>query len=199
MYCSSSSCYDFKGSTAVVIGIETTPLNPYDITFEKAKDGVLNIVTQFLEIFLGKANKSTTRILSIAQDLISVTSNARIKTPKHVGLAFSMKNDLKARTHISALNRLGACISYDDLMRIDTKRANDILEEGDEYATLPSNIKPDIFSQVAFDNPDYGQENNLQHITNTVIYQYPYGSFSEDTVTYVTKEKKKNRRRSVSR
>ena len=157
-----------------------------------------NIVTQFLEFLIGKANKSTNRILSIAQDLIFVTSNGRIKTPNHVGLAFSMKNDLRAKTHISALNRLGACISYDDLMRIDTKWANDILEEGDEYVTLPSNVKPDIFSQVAFDNADYGQENNLQHITNTIIYQYPNESFSEDAVTYVTKEKKKNRRRSVS-
>ena len=96
-----------------------------------------------------------------------------------------------AETHISALNRLGACISYDDLMRNDTKWANDVLEEGDEYATLPSNVKPDIFSHVAFDNADYGQKNNSQHVTNTVIYEYPNGSFSEDTVTYVTKEKKK--------
>ena len=177
-------------------GIET-PLNPYYITFEKAKDVVPNIVTQFLEFFIGKANKSTTRILSIAQDLIFVTSNGRSKTSKHVGLAFSMKNYLRAKTHISALNRLGACISYDDLMRIDTKWADDILEEGDEYATLPSNVKPDIFLQVTFDNADYGQESNSQHITNIVIYQCPIGSFSEDTVTYVTKEKKKSRRRSV--
>ena len=109
-----------------------------------------------------------------------------------------MKNDLRAKTHISALNRLAACIKYNDLMRIDTKWANDILEEGDKYATLPSNIKPGIFSQVAFDNTYYGQENNSQHIRNTVIYQYPNGSFSEDTVTKVTKEKKKNCRRSVS-
>ena len=48
------------------------------------------------------------------------------------------------------------------------------------------------------DNADYGQENNSQHSTNTVIYQYPNGSFSEDTVTYVAKEKKKSRRRSAS-
>ena len=121
-----------------------------------------------------------------------------MKTTKHIGLAFSMKNDLRAKTHISALNRRGTCSSYDDLMRIDTKWANDILEEGDEYATLPSNVKPDIFSQVAFDNADYGQDKNLQHITDTGIYQYPNGSFSEDAVTYVTERKKKNRRRSVS-
>ena len=147
-------------------GIEITPLNSYDIIFEKAKDVVPNIVTQFLELFIGEANKFTTRILSIARDLIFVTLNGRIKTPTHVGLSFSMKNDLRAKTHISALNRLDVCISYDDLMCIDTKWANDILEERDEYTTLPSNGKPDVFSQVAFDNADYRQENNLQHITN---------------------------------
>ena len=43
-----------------------------------------------------------------------------------------MKNDLRAKTHVSALNCLGACISYNDLMRIGTKWANDTLEEGDE-------------------------------------------------------------------
>ena len=109
-----------------------------------------------------------------------------------------MKNDLRAKTHISVLNHLGACISYDDLMRTDTKWANAILEEGDKYATLLSNVKPDIFSQVDFDDADCGQENNLQHFTNTAIYQYPNGSFGEDTVTYVIKEKKKNLRRSVA-
>ena len=83
-------------------------------------------------------------------------------------------------------------------MRIGTKCANGTLEEGDEYGTLRSNVKADIFSRVAFDNADCGQQNNSQHITNTVIYQYPNGSFNEDTVTYVTKEKRKNRRRSVS-
>ena len=45
-----------------------------------------------------------------------------------------------------------------------------LLEEREKYATLPSNVKPDIFSLVAFDNADYGQENNSQHITNTVTY-----------------------------
>ena len=90
-------------------GIETTTLNPYDITFEKAKDVVSNIVTKFLEFFIGKANKSITRILSIAQDLIFVTSNDRIKTPKHAGLAFSMKNDLRAKTHISSF-KLSWCL-----------------------------------------------------------------------------------------
>ena len=81
-------------------------------------------------------------------------------------------------------------------MRIDTKWVHDILEEGDKYATLSSNVKYDIFSQVVFDNGDYGQENNSQRITNIVIYQYPNGSFSEDTD--ICNERQKETRRSVS-
>ena len=44
---------------------------------------------------------------------------------------------------------------------------------------------------MTFDNADYGQEKNCQHIANTVIYQYPKGSLSEVTAALVTKEKKK--------
>ena len=47
---------------------------------------------------------------------------------------------------MSALNLLGAGISYDDLMRIETKWVNDILTEGDEYVILPSNVKSDMFA-----------------------------------------------------
>ena len=59
----------------------------------------------------------------------------------------------------------------DDLMYINIiniERANKILV-GDEYATLPSNVKPDIFPQVAFNNVDNVQETNSRHITNTTI------------------------------
>ena len=54
-------------------------------------------------------------------------------------------------------------------MRINTKWANDILEEVDEYSTLQSNVKSEIFQQVAFNNGDYGQERNSKHITNIII------------------------------
>ena len=56
------------------------------------------------------------------------------------------------------------------------------------------------FHKVAFDIADYGQENNLQHITNTVTYisVFKHLLLKTHSLTYVTKEKRKNRRRSVS-
>ena len=58
-----------------------------------------------------------------------------------------MNNNLRNKTHISALGRLDVCLSFDDLMCISIKWANNILA-GDKYATLPSNAKPDIFQQA---------------------------------------------------
>ena len=36
-----------------------------------------------------------------------------------------------------------------------------------------ANINENIFTQAASNNEDYSQENNSQHVTNTVMYQYP--------------------------
>ena len=65
--------------------IETTPLNSYGIIFEKAKDVVPNIVTQFLELFIGQANKSTTRSLSVAQNLNLLHQMAESKHQNMLG------------------------------------------------------------------------------------------------------------------
>ena len=100
--------------------------------------------------------------------------------PKQVGLGISMKSAIKSKEFFKFLNNLGHCISYDTVLRIDTSWSMGIMNEGEGYSTIPSNIQQNIFTQGAFDNGDYGQENASQHVTNTVLYQYSKGSlFSE--------------------
>ena len=36
---------------------------------------------------------------------------------------------------------------------------------------MPTNKRYGVFTQAASDNVDFGQENNSQHVTNTVLYQ----------------------------
>ena len=50
--------------------------------------------------------------------------------------------------------------------------AEEIIERGDGYATISTNIVFDECAQATFDNAAYGQENASQHVTSTVIYQY---------------------------
>ena len=124
--------------------------------------------------------------MSIAQDIISLYSGGKKKMPKNVSLGISMKNCLCSKDFIKYLNNLGHCISYDDVLRIETTWTDEIVAAGDGYETIPSNIKRNCFTQAASDNGDYGQECASQHVTNTVLYQYPLeqmnGNFNIDQV-----------------
>ena len=62
-------------------------------------------------------------------------------------------------------------MNYHEVLGIDAYLADQIIERGDGYATIPTNIVFGEFAQAAFDNADYGQENASQDATNTVIYQ----------------------------
>ena len=47
------------------------------------------------------------------------------------------------------------------------------------------------FSQTAFDNADYGQENTSQHVTKTVIYRYcGNGEFNQHVLPQMSSELK---------
>ena len=50
------------------------------------------------------------------------------------------------------LNNLGHCVSYDDILRVETTWESNIIESGDGYATIPSNIIPCLFAEPASDN-----------------------------------------------
>ena len=111
------------------------------------------------------------KIDSITQDIVTLCSDGKKRMPKHVGLAISLKNCLRSKEFITILNNLGHCISYDDVLRIDTTWATDIIKSNAGYATLPTNMRYGVFTQAASDNADFGQESNSQHVTNTVLYQ----------------------------
>ena len=138
------------------------------------------------------------KVMSIAQDIISLNSNGKKRMPKNVGLGLSLKNSTRSKEFITYLNNLGHSISYDDVLRIDTTWATSILERGEGYATIPSNVFPLFFTQTASDNGDYSQESNSQHVTNTVLYQY--GNFNPVRPVRVTNTQSKIsfKRRSIS-
>ena len=156
-----------------VEGISLNPLNPEDIS----NTVIEKILPKSLCSFLGKIcpGKPNKKIYAIAQDIVSLQSGGKKKMPKNVSIAISLKSMVRSKEMITILNNLGHCISYDEVLRLETCWASGIIEEGDGYATVPTNIIPDVFTQAAFDNGDYGQENASQHVTNTVLYQYKRG------------------------
>ena len=141
------------------------------------------------------------RILSVAQDMIFIDSNGSKDTPKHVGMAISLRHLTGSRTAISMLNQLGHLSSYEKTERIDTAIAESIIAKAEEDGVvLPTNIRPGVFVQAAGDNLDFCEETldgkQATHETSSVFYQRNEnlsGSFS--TLEEITGERVKKVRK----
>ena len=169
-----------------VEGFIVHPLNPDDISMSTAEKIVPKSLKEFLQSLCKVRKVADKKTMSIAQDIISLYSGGKKKLPKNLSLGISMKNCLRSKDFIKYLNNLGHCISYDDVLRIETTWTDEIVDAGDGYATIPSKIKTNCYTQAASDNGNYGQECASQHVTNTVLYQYPLeqmnGNFNIDQV-----------------
>ena len=174
------------------------PLHPDDISAEKVATVVPQKLKKFLDLVCRGCTNKDRKVFSIAHDIISVNFNGKKRMPKNIGLALSLKNSIRSKEFINYLNNLSHCISYDDVFRIETTLATALVEEGEGYATIPTNVKPNFFTQAASDNGDYGQEILSQHVTNTVLYQYNNlcGSFNTENIRMTSQ--RKPLRRSIS-
>ena len=94
----------------------------------------------FLQCLCGTSYHKPLKILSIAQSIIFVSSDAQIKMTKQVGLDVSLKASLRSREYIILLNKFGESVNYHEVLGIDAYWAEQIIERGDGYATVPTNI-----------------------------------------------------------
>ena len=168
-------------------GIDINPLNVGDLQLDTAKALLPQslywlirwIVTgeQYSDSSSLSASKTTDerKIVMSSQDLVRCASHARVKLPKHVGLAMSVKHLTGSKQLITLLNRMGHCSSYEEIEQVETSLANENLARADVSGVLiPTNINPGTFIQMAADN-DINEETidgkNTTHATTLAIYQ----------------------------
>ena len=168
------------------IGIQ--PVDVEDISACKVKSLMPKDLYNFLCLMISNPDKvdvsaptasnaaDERHILAIAQDLIYATTHGRVKTPKHIGLAMSVRHMTGSKHLVTMLNRFGHCCSYDDIEVVDTSLALDIIASSENLgAVVPSNISPGVFVQVAGDNNDINEETldgkQTTHATTLVLYQ----------------------------
>ena len=112
-----------------------------------------------LQCLCGASEHKLLRIVSIAQSIIFMSSDAQKKMPKQVGVGVSLKASLRSREYITLLNKFGESVNYHEVLGTDAYWAEEIIERGDGYATISTNIVFDECAQSTFDNADCGQEN----------------------------------------
>ena len=123
-------------------GIDLNPLNSECISEKK----VASLLPTNLKMFLNLLCKNSEEKISIktyafAQDIINASSLGKKRMPKNVALAMSLKS---------------SC-------------CKGIVEEAHDFSTVPSNIKPMIFTQAVSDS-----DSSILSMSRicTVVYQY---------------------------
>ena len=90
--------------------------------------GGFHIVINYLSL-LGKkiAGSGIEDLLIESGVLWHCASHSRIKMPKHVSLAISLRHLTGSKQLVTMLSRMGHCSSYDEVEIIDTSLAREIL------------------------------------------------------------------------
>ena len=114
-------------------------------------------------------------VFQIAYNLIR---NGQRKTPLHTVISQSIYDTCKSKSLIQMFNRLGLCISYDDLERVDIAITQEIINlAGPNRVPVPKNINSSSIIHGAMDKFDH-EENTLSgiggsHDTILVLFQKP--------------------------
>ena len=136
-------------------GININPLDIRDLHLDTAKSLLPKslywlirwIVTgeQYSDDSPSSARSTTDerKIVMAGQDLIHCASHARVKLPKHVGLAMTVKHLTGSKQLITLLNRMGYCSSYEEIEQVETSLANESLARAHASGVvIPTNIRP---------------------------------------------------------
>ena len=70
--------------------------------------------------------KKGRRVVMLDQDIIHAATNSQVKTPKHIGLAFTIHHLTGSKEVMTLLNRMGHCSSYDDVEIVNTAWAREM-------------------------------------------------------------------------
>ena len=112
----------------------------------------------------------------IFQIVFSIINGGQRKTPLYTAIAQSIHDTCKSKNLIQIFNRLGLCISYDDLERVDMCQTQQLINlAGLSRVPVPENINSSSIIHGAMDNFDH--EVNISsgiggsHDTILVLFQ----------------------------
>ena len=105
-----------------------------------------------------------TRILSICQDIIFLSSRGHKLTPKHIGIGLTVHQATRSKQLVQLLHAAGHSVNYDTVLRMDNTIANDVLERYRESGNVfvPRNFTgttdPAGYTRFAVDDIDINEE-----------------------------------------
>ena len=120
------------------------------------------------------SSRCTRLVRSLSQDVIYACSRGKLKTVKHTQLGLITKRKTGSKFLINCLNRLGHCLNYDDINKLETSFAEKQAIHVGTRSFLPNNVQPSTFVTFVYDNCDHNPETlsgATMHFTNGIIIQ----------------------------
>lgn len=97
------------------------------------------------------------RIKSLDQIMYFILYNGRKKTPLHLLTEIAIHSTCKSASLITSFNKIGLCVSYDDIRRVRLRLALYTIERGEGNVPLPSHFDPNQFTVATFNNFDHNE------------------------------------------
>ena len=138
---------------------------------------------------------------TIFQIVFNLVHSCRKKVPLHISISQGIRDKCRWKRLIQILNKLGLCISYDGLERIDCSLANETMDSCVENKVpLPRTKTSSSIIHGAIDNFDHN-ENTLtgkgsSHDTIIMVFQNSENSTETDNVLQKSVNCNLERRRS---
>ena len=160
------------------------PLLASDLTMERAMSVVPIPLFNFLAWISGSSkdaqvdehvtveDSTSNKLISIAQDIVHVSSKGRKLTPKSVSLGMSLRQMTGSSSALKLVSSLGHCMSHKFVLRHETTLAHLTLSENN---SLPPGFCKGTSVTVAWDNDDFCEETRsgkgTTHVTGGIIVQ----------------------------
>lgn len=138
------------------------------------------------------------KLLSIAQDILYLTSSGKKQTPKHLALGMTVRHLTGSAKLTSLLNGLGHSVSQSVVLQHDTDLA---LKQLNSKSPIPEGFHKQLFTTLVWDNNDFGEETlsgaGTTHCTNGIILQWTSDK-SSIPVSSTSNTTKKGRKRTLN-
>ena len=173
---------------------ESWPPSPSEFTTENAARMVPPLLALFLSWLLGFSSapnmdehlklkeKDYLKVISIAQDIIYVSSNGRRHTPKSLSLGMAVRQITGSYQLTRILNGFGNSVSHPTIRSFDTALASLALNSA---VVIPEGITPGKFTMMVWDNIDFLEETptgaGTTHVANGIIIQQAHDN-EEQTI-----------------
>ena len=150
-----------------------------DKSYEYLENNIPESWDLFFKNLFSSYNKSghqKRKALTIFQIACYNINNGTIKTPLHISIGQTVHEISRSKQLIQILNRLGICMSYDEIERQNCSLSlRTIHMSGNENVPLPPSIVPGNLVQAAIDNFDHeeGTPSRIggSHDTIMVVFQ----------------------------